>query len=180
MNADLPDHQDPNVPRLMEAIRRLIRESGGAVPTPEEEEAAVTGRLEALITETRIRPALLEEMLKDGEQWNITGQFSLAGHRPGVAGRVVSWVKQAMRRAGVLLGNPLVHRQAEINTYLRTVIHHMLLESVRTERKMAHLERVLRARGGPDENDLRTDALDRIDRLVADPDDRGPSGGSSQ
>jgi len=171
MTTEQPEHQHPDVSALMEAIRRLIRESGGAVPTPEEEEAAVAGRLEALITESRIRPALLEEMRLDGEQWNITGQFSLPGHRAGIAGRAVGWVKKVMRRCGVALGNPLVYRQAEINTYLRTVVHHLLLESVRTERKMTHLERVLRARGGPDENDLRSDALDRIDRLVADPGD---------
>lgn len=180
MSADLPEHQDPNVPRLMEAIRRLIRESGGAVPTPEEEQAAVNGRLLALITETRIRPALLEEMRSDGEQWNLTGQFPLAGHRPGIAGRAVCWVKTLMRRAGVLLGNPLVNRQAEINTYLRTVIHHLLLEQVRTERKVAHLERVLRARGGPGEEDLLSGALDCIDRLVADPDTYKKPGGSGQ
>jgi hypothetical protein len=180
MIVDLPEHQDPDVPRLMEAIRRLIRESGGAVPTPEEEAAAVTGRLEALITETRIRPALLEEMLQDGEQWNITGRFSLAGHRPGIAGRVVGWTKMVLRRAGVLLGNPLVYRQAEINSYLRTVIHYLLLESVRTERKMAHLERVLRARGGSDADGLRSEALDRIDRLVAASDDGGEPGGGGQ
>ena len=173
MTAEPPEYQHPDVSALMEAIRRLIRESGGAVPTPEEEEAAVAGRLEALITETRIRPALLEEMRLDGEQWNLTGQFTMDSHRAGIAGRTVSWVKKVLRRFGVMLGNPLVYRQAEINTYLRTVVHHLLLEQVRTERKVAHLERVLRARGEPGEEKLRTDALDRIDRLVADPGDSG-------
>jgi hypothetical protein len=168
------EHQYADVTALMEAIRRLIRESGGAVPTAEEEEAAVAGRLEALITETRIRPTLLEEMRLDGEQWNLTGQFTMDSHRVGIIGRTVGWVKKVMRRFGVMLGNPLVYRQAEINTYLRTVVHHLLLEQVRTERKVAHLERVLRSRGGPGEEELRTDALDHIDRLVADPGDSGP------
>ncbi len=173
MTAEPPEYQHPDVSALMEAIRRLIRESGGAVPTPEEEEAAVAGRLEALITETRIRPALLEEMRLDGEQWNLTGRFAMASHRAGIAGRAVGWVKKVMRRCGVALGNPLVYRQAEINTYLRTVVHHLLLEQVRTERKVAHLERVLRASGAPGENELRSEALDRIHRLVADPGDDG-------
>jgi hypothetical protein len=173
MTAEQPVEQRPDVSALMEAIRRLIRESGGAVPTPEEEQAAMTGRLEALITEIQLRPAMLEEMRLDGEQWNLTGQFAIPGHRAGIAGLLVGWIKRMMRRCGVLLGSPLVHRQAEINSYLRTVVHHLLLEQVRTERKVAHLERALRARGGPDEEQLRTDALDRIHRLSSDPGDSG-------
>ena len=70
---------------LMEAIRRLIRESGGAVPTPEEEQAAVTGRLESLILESGMRPAMLEEMRGDNGQWNLTHRFPLRSHRAGGA-----------------------------------------------------------------------------------------------
>lgn len=169
MTAPPPEHEHPNVPALMEAIRRLIRESGGAVPTPEEEEAAVTGRLESLILESGMRPAMLKEMRGDNGQWNLTDHFPMQGHRAGITGRAVGWVKTVLRRFGVLLGNPLVYRQAEINTYLNTVIHRLLLEQVRTERKVAHLERVLQARGGPSEEELRSGALERIQQLVTEP-----------
>jgi len=178
MTAEPLEHEHPDVPALMEAIRRLIRESGGAVPTPEEEQAAVTGRLEALILESGMRPAMLKEMRGDDGQWNLTHRFPMQGHRAGLAGRAVNWAKMVLRRCGVLLGNPLVYRQAEINTYLHTVIHHLLLEQVRTERKVAHLERVLLARGGPSEAELRSGALDRVQQLVAEPgDDNDPGGG---
>ena len=176
MTAEPPDRKEPDVPALMEAIRRLIPQSGGAVPTPGEEEAVVNGRLESLILESGMRPAMLEEMRGDGGQWNLTHRFPRQSHRGGLAGRVVGLVKGLMWRCGVLLGNPLVFRQAEINTYLRNVIHHLLREQVRTERKLAHLERVLPAQGGPSEEEIRTGALDRIHQLVAEPAEPGDHG----
>lgn len=176
MTAEPPDLKEPDVPALMEAIRRLIHQSGGAVPTPGEEEAVVNGRLESLILESGMRPAMLEEMRGDGGQWNLTHSFPMQSHRGGFAGRAVSLAKGLMRRLGVMLGNPLVFRQAEINAYLRNVIHHLLREQVRTERKLAHLERVLLARGGPSEEELRTGTLDRIQQLVADPAEPGDHG----
>ncbi len=155
--------------RLMGTIRSLIREGGGAIPTPEEEEAAVTGRLESLIIETGIRPGFLEEIRQGGQQWNLTGSYPLVSHRSGLAARAVGLVKAVMRRFGIMLGNPLVHRQAEINAYVISLLHHLLREQVRTERKLTHLERVLLAHGGPGADDLRSDVLDRIQQMVATP-----------
>ena len=172
MSAATPDSAPPDVSALMEAVQRLIRESGGALPTVAEEEAAVAARLESLLLESGMRPDMLGEMLDEGGRWNLTHDYPLQGHRAGLAGRAVAWLKSVLRRCGVALGNPLVYRQAEINSYLRIVLHHLLLEQVRTQRKVAHLERVLQNCGGPSENELRTSALDRIDRLVADPEDQ--------
>lgn len=169
MTSSTPPENTPDVPALMEAVRRLIRESGGALPTVEEEEAAVAARLESLLLASGMRPEMLGEMLDENGQWNLTQDYPIRGHRPGAAGRAVAWAKRALRRLGVLLGNPLVHRQAEINGYLHITLHHLLLELIRTQRKVAHLERVLLDRGGPGEDELRGSALDRIDRLVAGP-----------
>jgi len=176
MTTDSEAKNDPDVPRLMAAIRLLIREGGGALPTPEEEEAAVTGRLQSLIIESGLRPDFLEEVRQGDRQWNLIDAFPLVSHRGGLAARLVGLVKGVMRRCGIALGNPLVHRQAEINAYLVTVLHHLLREQVQAERKLNHLERVLLAAGGPGESDLRTDVLDRIERLMATPPEAGDPG----
>ncbi len=172
--SDEPANQSPDVTRLMEAIQRLIRESGGALHTDKEEEAAVTGRLASLMLESGMRLDMLDEMRgHEGDEgnWNLTEPYPLRSHRGGPAGRAIDVIKLLLRRLGVLLGNPLVYRQAEINAYLRTVINHLLREQVRTERKVAHLERILLAQGAPDEEQLRSDVLDRIQRLVAEPEE---------
>jgi len=150
-----------DVAEVMARIREKIRgQRAEGLYSDEEVEELAALKLQAFADEAEIDPELLARLMAVDHNWNISVDYRMVTHRPGLGGRLIVFVKKLVRPFVRLYTDNLLNRQAQINLYLRYLGHNLVRELVRQQLE----QKALRSR------------VERLEKALAET-RRGPDGG---
>jgi hypothetical protein len=129
-----------DVAAIMASIREKIRGRRDlGLFTDDEVEELTALRLQAFADDAGIDPELLARLMADNHNWNISTDYRVETHRPGLGGRVVVLLKRLVRPWVRLYTDQPLSRQAQINLYLHYLCHNLVRELVRLQIEHAAL-----------------------------------------
>ncbi len=109
-------HQDSGA--LQEAIRAEIKSKQAAgIHLDVDLGREVEMELRDLAVRCGVDPQLTDQLLSDGNDWNVDPAYRISSHRNGVSFLIV-WLKKLIRPFVRLYTDYLVRRQAQLNLYL--------------------------------------------------------------
>jgi len=129
-----------DVAAVMARIRERIRGRRDlGLYTDDEVDELTALKLQAFADEAGIDPELLARLMADNHDWNISVDYRIQTHRPGLAGRLIVSLKKLVRPLVRLYTDHLLSRQAQINLYLHYLCHGLVKELVRLQLENAAL-----------------------------------------
>jgi hypothetical protein len=129
-----------DVAEIMARVREKIRGRRDlGLYTDEEVEELTALRLQAFADDAGIDPDLLARLMADNHNWNISTDYRIETHRPGLGGRLVVFLKRLVRPWVRLYTDHPLSRQAQINLYLHYLCHNLVRELVRLQIEHAAL-----------------------------------------
>jgi hypothetical protein len=137
-----------DVSRVMAAVRKAIRRRRADPKTPVE--AVVAERLLDLAEESGIEPEFLVHLVTADGRWNISPDYRVATHRPGLEGRAVVFLKRLLHPLTRIYTDPIVIRQAQVNLFLSHTVRSLLVEVIHLNRGLADLEKQIGRHDRPD------------------------------
>ncbi len=138
----MPDEAVPagktvDVVEVMREIREAIqRKRAAGVYTDEEVDALAELRLRTFGEEAKIDPKLLDRLLGDTHDWNITTDYLIRTTRSGLPAKALVGVKKAVRPLVRLYTDHILKRQAQINLYFAHLLHNDIRETARLQRSV--------------------------------------------
>jgi hypothetical protein len=129
-----------DVARIMAGIREKIRGRRAlGLHTDDEVEELTVLKLQAFADDAGIDPELLARLMAPNHNWNISVDYRIRTHRPGLAGQAIVLAKKAVRPLVRLYTDHVLSRQAQINLYLHYLCHNLVRELVRLQLEHAAL-----------------------------------------
>jgi hypothetical protein len=152
---DRPMTDRIDVADVMARIREKIRgKRAEGLYTEDEVDELVALKLQAFADDAEIDPDLLARIMAVDHNWNISVDYRIETHRPGLGGRAIVFVKRLVRPLVRLYTDHVLSRQAQINLYLRYLCHNLVREVVRQQleqtalrNRVERLEKELGGRG---------------------------------
>ncbi len=123
-----------DVVRIMKEIRERIqkkRERG--LYTDEEVESLTALRLRAFAEGAMIDDKLLERLLGESHDWNITVDYLIRTTRTGLQARLLVLAKKIVRPFVRLYTDHVLGRQAQLNLYFAHLLHDSIRETARLQ-----------------------------------------------
>jgi hypothetical protein len=131
-----------DVSDVMARIRQRIREKREIGRYSEDEVLELTAlKLQAFADEAEIDPELLARLMAQDHNWNISTDYRIETHRPGLSGRLIVFLKTLVRPFVRLYTDQPLSRQAQINQYLLHMGHYLAREVVRLQLENSALKR---------------------------------------
>ncbi|MBI2571526.1 MAG: hypothetical protein HYV63_31335 [Candidatus Schekmanbacteria bacterium] len=139
------EHEDDgaepvDVEAVMEEIRAEIRRKRAAgIYTDAEIEDLARQRLQILCEPGEIGAELLDRIWAPGQGWNISPDYAIRTHRPGLAGQLIVLLKKVVRPLIRLYTDHILYRQAQLNLYSLHLLHNVVREVTKLEVERARL-----------------------------------------
>lgn len=130
-----------DVAEVMARIRARLRDERriGRYSDDEVDELAAL-RQQAFSDEAEIDPELLARLMAKDHNWNISTDYRVETHRPGLEGRLIVLAKSLVRPFVRLYTDQPLSRQAQINQYLLHLCHNLTRDVVRLQLENAALK----------------------------------------